>query len=30
MSKHIALVEWNWAGRHPTYFCLFARELLEL
>ena len=26
----IALVEWNWVGHHPTYFCLFAEALLSL
>jgi glycosyltransferase involved in cell wall biosynthesis len=26
----VALVEFNWAGHHPTYFKLFVRALLEL
>lgn len=29
-KKTIALVDWNWMGHHPTYFCLFARSLLKL
>lgn len=30
-SRHrIALIDWNWKGHHPAYFCLFTRTLLEL
>lgn len=29
-KKTIALIDWSWKGHHPTYFCLFARKLLEL
>ena len=28
--KTIALVDWNWAGHHPTYFNLFILALEEL
>lgn len=29
-QKCVALIDWSWKGHHPTYFCLFARTLLEL
>lgn len=29
MGKTIALIDWNWAGHHPTYFTYFAAAMAE-
>lgn len=29
-ARVVALVDWSWIGHHPSYFCIFARTLLEL